>query len=290
MVAGDETFEQPNYAIRECTNCGLLFRDRTLAQSDLDRYYAKTDFRKWEVAKYYPAERCVLEILRALPRGSRILDIGCSSGRLLEELCSEYDCSGVEVNTAAALEAARKGIKIFASEDLENPTLAKFDAIVLVDLFEHMRKPLELLQRLSKVLADDGTLIIATGNGDARACRRDPSQFWYFRTIEHLCMLTRKHAEFLCSDLGLELQQWIAMSHYDLSLREKLVQILQNFVYWQFRRRTVFARLVLQFLPGMHHLKIANAAPAYTCSRDHVVAAFTKVNAEDGRWQLEDGN
>jgi SAM-dependent methyltransferase len=270
-----ESFDQPNYAVRECSDCALLYRDRTLSQEDLDRYYAKVDFRKWDFADYHPTERRVLEILRQLPRASRILDFGCSSGRLLAGLCAEYQCYGVEVNEAASKEAAKRGIQILASDDLENSNLPNFDAIVLVDLFEHMSQPLDFLRRLSRSLSDNGQLIIVTGNGDASACRRDPAQFWYFRTVEHLCMFTRKHAEFICSALSLRIEQWTESSHYDLSWRAKLVQRLQDFVYWQFRRRTLLARTALKFLPGMDRLKTGDVAPAYTYSRDHVIAVFS---------------
>jgi SAM-dependent methyltransferase len=275
-VAGDEEFRQEHYSIRECENCGLLYRTPTLSPADLDRYYAKTDFRQWEIAGYYPTERSVLEILRTIPRGSRILDFGCSSGRLLSQLVTDYRCFGVEVNDAAAAEAATKGLAIVANADLEPGKLPSFAAIVLVDLIEHIPHPLDLLRRLSRLLADDGMMIIVTGNGDARACRRDPAQFWYFRTVEHLSIVTRKHATFLCSNLGLRLEQWIELSHYDLSFPEKLVQVLQNFVFWQFRRRTLLARSLLNFIPGMDRLKAGTIAPTYSCSRDHVVAVFQR--------------
>ena len=286
LAAGEE-FRQENYSVNECSNCGLLYRTPTLPQSDLDRYYAKIDFRQWasglesptarrEIAGYYPTERRVLETLRTLPRGSRVLDFGCSSGRLLATLTGEYDCFGIEVNETAAAEAAKKGLKILAADDLEIAKLPKFDAITLVDLIEHIAHPFDLLRRLSRLLADNGIMIIVTGNGDASACRRDPAQFWYFRTVEHLSMLTHKCTEFLSSNLGLRLEQWIELSHYDLSFREELVQVLQNFAYWQFRHRTLLARVVLQFMPGMNVLKSGLIAPTYSCSRDHVVAVFRK--------------
>src|SRR5436305_9243952 len=46
-----------------------LFRTPTLSQAALDRYYAKVDFREWEIAGFFPPERCVLRILRELPSG-----------------------------------------------------------------------------------------------------------------------------------------------------------------------------------------------------------------------------
>ena len=276
MVAGDETFVQPDYFVRECGNCGLLFRTPTLSPSALERYYAKINFREWEITGFFPPERRVLRILRKVPSGSAILDFGCSSGRLLAPLIGIHDCYGVEVNAAAAREAEGKGIKILSPKDLKTAGAPKFHAIVLVDVFEHFLSPLALLETLSKRLMDDGLLIIATGNGDALACRRDPALFWYFRNLQHLCMLTRKHADFVCDRVGLRFEKWIELTHYDLSPREKIVQVLQDFIFWQFRRRTLLARRFLRFLPGMHGLKAGKVAPTYTLSRDHVVAVFRK--------------
>jgi hypothetical protein len=42
---------------------------------------------------------------------------------------------------------------------------------------------------------------------------------------------------------------WQSLSHYTLTAREQLVQEAQWFSYWQFRRQTLFARTVLQFVP-----------------------------------------
>jgi hypothetical protein len=91
-------------------------------------------------------------------------------------------------------------------------------------------------------------------------------------------MLTRKNAGFICERLGLRLDRWIELTHYDLSLRQTTVQILQNFVFWQFRRRTWISRFVLRFLPGMRGLKLGRLAPNYNYSRDHIVAVFRKVH------------
>ena len=276
-TAGDERFTHGSYFVRRCLDCGLLFRDPTLSQADLDRYYAKIDFRGWERDGYFPTERRVLELLRRLPRNSRILDFGCSSGRLLAGLCGQHQCYGIEVNVAAAAEAAKKGLTMLSFQDAISMLDRKFDAIVMVDVFEHLAHPLDLLQQLVTLLAEGGVLILVTGNGEAPACRRDPGQFWYFRNVEHLCMLTRQCADFLCDRLGLRIEQWVEMSHYDASISERMVQLAQNFVFWQFRNQTFLARRVLNHAPGMERLKTGLVAPTFSCSRDHVVAEFRRV-------------
>jgi len=274
-IAGRK-FEQWNYFVRECSNCGLLYRTPTLGEVTLAEYYAHVSFRKWEATKLHPIEREVLSVLKALPPGSRILDYGCSSGRLLSTLSRDYECYGVEVNSVAAKEASNRGLRMIDAGELSGTLAVKFDAIVLVDVFEHLRKPTQLLQDLLQHAAPVALLVIATGNGDAPACRRDPAQFWYFRTLEHLSMFTERHARHLSAALGLSLETLTRLCHYDLSVREKVVLWGHDFVYWQFRRRTLLARTVLTLLPKIRHAQNWTVAPPFTCTRDHVVAVFRK--------------
>jgi 2-polyprenyl-3-methyl-5-hydroxy-6-metoxy-1,4-benzoquinol methylase len=267
-------FHQSDYFVRECLNCGLLYRTSTLSDETLADYYALVSFQKWESRQYHPIERVVLSVLKSLPAGSRILDYGCSSGRLLSSLCSDYECYGSEVNSAAAQEASVLGLKMIEPRDLAAALPMKFDAIVLVDVFEHLRKPRLVLQQLLQHAAAGALLVIATGNGDAAVCRRDPAQFWYFRTVEHLCMLTERHALHLAAALRLSVVSLTQVCHYDLSAREKAVLWLHDFVYWQFRLRTFLARTLLPLLPKIRRARTWTSAPPYTCTRDHVVAVF----------------
>lgn len=270
---GEAIFEQPEYLIQQCAQCALLYRDRTLSTEEFQRYYSLVPPATWEIEGHHPTETAVLSLLGKLPSGSRILDFGCSSGRLLAGLTSQHHCYGFEINPEAARAAAEKGLQMLSWEGLERGA-ESFDAVVLTDVFEHLSEPVDVLRRLASVLAPEGSLVIVTGDGDAAACRRDPAQFWYFRTLEHVCMLTRKHADFLAAELNLRLLDWRTLCHYSLTPREQLVQRVQNFIYWQFRIRTWFARAVLRFLPGFTRLRRGDLAPTYSCSRDHVLAVF----------------
>lgn len=278
-IAGSE-FRQSEYFVRECLNCGLLYRTPALSDAALAEYYANVSFQKWEATKYHPIERRVLSVLKSLPPGSRILDYGCSSGRLLSSLCHDYECYGSEVNAVAAREASARGLRMIETADLAQAMPVKFDAIVLVDVFEHLRKPLVLLRQLMQHAAPSALLIIATGNGDAPACRRDPAQFWYFRTLEHLCMFTERHARHVAGALDLSLEDLAKVCHYDLSAREKAVLWLHDFVYWQFRRRTFLARTLLPLLPKIRRARNWSSAPPYTSTRDHVVAVFRRPESQ----------
>jgi 2-polyprenyl-3-methyl-5-hydroxy-6-metoxy-1,4-benzoquinol methylase len=270
----ERKFQQSDYCVRECLHCGLLYRTPTLSDDALADYYANVSFQRWEANEYHPIERAVLSVLESLPSGSRILDYGCSSGRLLSGLTCKYECYGSELNSVAAKEAANRGLKMIEPGELATQLPVQFDAIVLVDVFEHLRKPLDFLRQLLQHAAPGALLIVATGNGDAPACRRDPAQFWYFRTLEHLCMLTERTAQHFATDRDLSLEALTKVCHYDLTAREKAVLWFHDFSYWQFRRRTWLARTLLPLLPKIRRAQKWPSAPPYTCTRDHVVAVF----------------
>lgn len=254
----------------------MLYRTPTLSDAALAHYYSRVPFEKWEAATYHPIERAVLSILQSLPAGSRILDYGCSSGRLLSGLTSTHRCFGSELNARAATEAAQRGLTMLPSHELSEGTSNMFDAIVLVDVFEHLRAPLAVLRNLSRHLVPGGLLIVATGNGDAPACRRDPAQFWYFRNVEHLCMTTENHVREVARALDLSLDPLLRISHYDLTWRERLVLWLHDFSYWQFRRKTLLATALLRFIPRVRQAQHWRSAPTYTSSKDHLVAVFRR--------------
>ncbi len=104
----------------------------------------------------------------------------------------------------------------------------------------------------------------------------DPARFWYLRIIKHISMLTRKNADYLAAELGMRLMQWTPPTHYGWSWRGKLVQTVQTFAYWQFRRRTLIARWLLAPLPFFTRLRLGDVAPTFTATRDHVLAVLRK--------------
>jgi len=276
VTAGPKEFLQETYSVYECRTCGLLYKSRTLSPSEFAEYYARADFRKWEIAGLYPTERAVLRILRTLPQGSRILDIGCSSGRLLAHLVGPYQCFGYEVNESAVREAEAKRIMMLSVEELDVGQAASYDAIVMVDVFEHLQRPLEVLTKLGKLLKAGGWLVVVTGDGGARPCSRDPAQFWYFQIIEHICMLTTKHAAWIETQLNMKLKTWQRVCHYDWNWRYGSTQMLSHWAYWQFRQGSMLIRSILRRLPKINRAESWPVAPSFCYSDDHVVAVFEK--------------
>src|SRR2546430_5554886 len=58
------------------------------------------------------------EIMRHIPAGSRVLDLGCGDGRLLENLREVHGChvQGVELNRADILACLSRGVPVIHAD------------------------------------------------------------------------------------------------------------------------------------------------------------------------------
>ena len=271
-------FYQPPYVVRECATCGLYFKSMTLTAGQLDEYYATLDGSTFDVDADFPTDRVLHRRLRALPRGSRVLDFGCSTGRILKDFTTQLVCVGVEPNQPAAAVARARGIEIVPADQLaidDRP----FSAILLTDVFEHLAEPMPLLTMLASRLSPGGWLALVTGNADAIEPRRRLAEFWYFRLPGHLIMLGERHLAWLSAQLGLRLDEVQRCSHYRVALTERLRQRAQAFAYHAFKDAPSGPiAAVLGVMPGLSRARGWTCAPALNYRADHVVAFLASSN------------
>lgn len=95
-------------------------------------------------------------ILREIPTGSRVLDLGCGSGRLLATLRDQHDCvvQGVELDTGETIEAIRRGIPIINDDidaGLQYFPEDCFDFAVVSQTLQQLRRPLEVLDQVLRI-------------------------------------------------------------------------------------------------------------------------------------------
>lgn len=113
--------------------------------------------------------RIVLDLIKKYSRPNhRILDIGCSDGKILKELeRNDYNhLYGIDIQAAA--KKAFQGTKIkYRDCDFENepiPFKGKFDVIIMSDVLEHLFAPHTILFDLKKYLSDNGKIIFSMPN------------------------------------------------------------------------------------------------------------------------------
>ena len=97
-----------------------------------------------------------------LPKGARILEIGCSTGEFMEiAAASGFDVTGIEPDAEAQALAAAKGLDVvngFFPDDV--PRDATYDVVVFNHSFEHIPDPASLVRSLSAYLRADGRAVI----------------------------------------------------------------------------------------------------------------------------------
>jgi methionine biosynthesis protein MetW len=108
-------------------------------------------------------------IVRAMVRpGSRVLDVGCGTGATLRELRDALGCRvvGVEPNARRAEAARAEGIPVLEGtlESLDPASAGRFDALLLLDVLEHLSDPAALLAQARDWLAPDGCVIASVPN------------------------------------------------------------------------------------------------------------------------------
>jgi 2-polyprenyl-3-methyl-5-hydroxy-6-metoxy-1,4-benzoquinol methylase len=110
-------------------------------------------------------------ILETLPRGLRVLDVGCGSGVHGEELhrVLAHRVVGVDIS-ASSIEKAKARLAEAYVADVTRPEAypfygrQQFDVILFSDMLEHLTDPLDVLVRHCRLLAPGGQVLISLPN------------------------------------------------------------------------------------------------------------------------------
>jgi SAM-dependent methyltransferase len=128
-------------------------------------YAARGDYHRdarpdWE---YYPTYAAKLERVRAyldrLPKGTRVLDVGCGEGVLVEEYAGRLAIEGVDPNYAAGR------VRIGSATALPFGA-ASFEHVLCLDVLEHLglQDQRAAFAELFRVLTPDGEALVSVPN------------------------------------------------------------------------------------------------------------------------------
>jgi SAM-dependent methyltransferase len=171
----DHTVSHETFAITTCSVCGFLATNPRPADEDLSRYYqstayiSHTDKADSVIDKIYKLARTFTlrwkeNLITKYADAGLLLDYGCGTGDFLS-YCTQkqWKTVGVEPATKArSIALSKLGSNIHPS--LQEAPHAKYDAITLWHVLEHVSDLATLITQLRNMLKEDGTLFIAVPN------------------------------------------------------------------------------------------------------------------------------
>lgn len=127
---------------------------------------------------WYRGRRFLLEKLiysLKLPKDPKILDIGCGTGLTLSFLNNFGKTYGIDISKDAISFCQKRNLKdVFLINETKYPFPDKtFSLITCLDVLEHSKNEKELLKEASRILADDGYLIIFVPAGPLQWSKLD---------------------------------------------------------------------------------------------------------------------
>ena len=210
------SFRKNNCDICRCSHCGLGSAHAT--DFDPTAYYTEEYFNGGHndgYADYAGSEqvlrsefRRTLRHLRKFVDSGRLLEIGCAYGFFLLEAQPHFRVAGVEAADSAVRSCHARGLAEVRAGLLSAATLHEFpemDAIVLLDVIEHLAEPHEAIRLLSGKLAPGGVLLLTTGDWGSLPARVLGSAWRLMTPPQHLFYFTPLSLELLGRRYGLNI-------------------------------------------------------------------------------------
>ena len=165
-----------------------------------------------------------------VPPGSRVLDVGCGDGELLQLLERRgVDGRGIEISREGVNASVAKGIAVVqgdADTDLADYPNDAFDYVILSQTIQATRRPREVLEHMLRIgrhgivsIPNFGHWSIRLGLlfGGRMPRTNNLPNTWYDTQNIHFC--TIKDFRDLCGVVGAKMERAVAVNHWGKPLR-----------------------------------------------------------------------
>lgn len=245
-------FRAQDYISREyfnvvkCDVCGLVYTAPRPNSKEIDKFYAHHYYGKQNSRFKAPVELLIRlfrqqrsrKILRLMDSG-RILDVGCGRGRMLDEFRKRgWETFGTELSEQAASAAREElGLNVRAITLEEWGFEDKFfDVITLGHVLEHLPDPHRTLREVSRILKDDGLLVISTPNFDSFQAKVSKEKWFHLDVPRHCYHFSTGTLTRMLESVGFRVwrQHFFSLEYDPFGLMQSVLNMLggePNFLY-----------------------------------------------------------
>jgi SAM-dependent methyltransferase len=200
----DHVFSKDGCDILRCNKCGVgstIVHDFNPAS-----YYTKDYFEGGHrdgYAEYGRSEEILrqdfarlVSVLRSVaPQGGALLEIGCAYGFFLHSAQDHWHIHGLEISEDAVQRCHADGlsnVRQGMADQAALATLPPLQAIVMLDVIEHLPDPVAVLQACYEKLVPGGVLMLTTGDFGSPVARLFGSRWRLMTPPQHLWFFTAK--------------------------------------------------------------------------------------------------
>ena len=248
-------YEENEFPVWKCVTCSHIYVSPQPSKTEISKYYEDgflpdcvDDFESVRNDVYDQTARAINQYMQ---RRGDLLDVGTGFGGFLDRASKDgWQVQGLEMNKSAFISckqrfATKANVTSIQCSSFEDAELHKnsFDAIVLINVIEHIRDPLSFCERAYELLRPGGCLVI-----------RWP-QFVFRGSLHaapaHLHGFTGRSIATLFNKLGFSnvREYWAGVGDYKIetNLKKTLIAIIFSF-FGRIVIACTFGRLQIPFV------------------------------------------
>jgi 2-polyprenyl-3-methyl-5-hydroxy-6-metoxy-1,4-benzoquinol methylase len=238
----------------KCILCNLLQLVNPYSQTYLERLYetdmAVGDDKERNLLLHWlmniPLGKWSFDILRHAIYKSRaasisdvtvdgkVLDIGCGTGEFLYYMKrKKWKTYGIEVSKQ--LVKIAKGMSkatIYETRLMQFKPKLKFDVITMWHVFEHLPNPESVIKKLSKILADDGTLVIEVPHGNSFSYKLFKRNWTLLLVPQHLHFWTESAFRILLARNNMKISKIEYPLHFPFVFASSSIKLNRIFIFF----------------------------------------------------------
>jgi len=255
-----------------CNKCSIKFRYPLLPAETITSLYNQVSFSIWNnINEVRPDWEYITSYVKKHTDIIQVLDVGCSTGAMLNKLPANYKKFGIEINREAQKIAISNGINIVGSEtEYLNTSGPVYDCITAIDTIEHIPDPIKFLKCLQGAVRPGGYIIISTSNAASIGWLLEKGNYYYCTNPEHVTFVTPEWCQFAADKLNLDIDCIQLITRFSVSLVGKIANLVKHALYF------VSPRIYQAFQKTFGRRKIygVRGAPAWFLTKDHMVVVF----------------
>lgn len=140
--------------------------------------------------------------------GARLLEVGCGTGILLQEARGRgWSADAVELSSELAARARENNPgAVISTVDIQNhePDGLGYDALICLDVLEHVLSPLEMVENCRELLKPGGLFLLQTPNTRSFRARNEGARWEMLDPDQHLNLFSSDALRVLLTTVGFD--------------------------------------------------------------------------------------